>query len=192
MVSKPQTCCIRRQFPATETISGLQEYTNLLRRPANILVLHPALDPNALSLAKLHTITLLGLLDQEPLRLGAIGQYLTPQEPPNGVIIHAIAPDLRLHVDIGADLAVLVLGAADEPALADAVAEDVVGVFALDPGQDALLGRALDAARGGLLDVDVDNGLVVGGGVGFDVLGDGEGDGRVADGFAGDPADALL
>ncbi|KAL1998019.1 hypothetical protein VTN02DRAFT_198 [Thermoascus thermophilus] len=192
MVSKPQTCGIRRQCPSNrKTTSGLE--TNLLRRPADILVPHPALDPDALSLAQLDAITLLGLLDQEPLRLGAVGQDLAPQEPADGAVIDAVAPDPRLHVDVGADAAVLVPGAAHEAALADAVAEDVVRVLALDPGQDALLGGAADAARGGLLDVDVHDGPVVGGGgVGLDELGDGEGDGRVADGFAGEPADALL
>lgn len=51
----------------------------------------------------------------------------------------------------------------------------------------ALLASALDAARGGLLDVDVRDGR--GGVVG--VLLDGEGDGGEADGFASEPTEAL-
>ena len=57
------------------------------------------------------------------------------------------------------------------------------------PIQGAVFGRAGDSARGDLFDVDVGGGGV--GGVVY-VLGDGEGDGGHGDGFAEEPAYALL
>ena len=64
-------------------------------------------------------------------------------------------------------------------------AEDVVGVRACDPVEFPVFGGAFDAARGGLVDVDVGYVLVV-----LVVLYV-QGNGREADGFACPPADAL-
>lgn len=92
-----------------------------------------------------------------------------------------IEPSLLLERVQGIPVSALVV----EPlGLAGQRTEDVVLVLALAPVQLAVLGGALDAAGAGRLDVD--DGEAV-----HDLLGDGESDGREADGLALEPADAL-
>ena len=76
----------------------------------------------------------------------------------------------------------------DPPAPALHLSEYLVLVLAPGVVEGALLRRAADAAGGYLGDVDV--GEFVGGVI--EVLGDGEGDGGVGDGFAEEPGHALL
>ena len=76
----------------------------------------------------------------------------------------------------------------DPPALAFDFAEDLVFVLAPGVVEDALFLGAADAAGGYLGDVNV--GVFFGGVV--DVLGYGEGDGGIGDGFAEEPGYALL
>lgn len=99
--------------------------------------------------------------------------------------------DIGLHVDVRPHLAVRALGSAEEAAPSNDGAEDVVLVFPLRPGQGTLLSRAAQATGRDLGNVDLDNGLRRFG-IGLGVLGDVEGDGRILDGFADDPADSLL
>jgi hypothetical protein len=61
----------------------------------------------------------------------------------------------------------------------------VISVFSLAPVQDAKLGGALDAASGGLFDINVDRALFIA------ILLDGKVYGCERDCFARQPADAL-
>lgn len=92
-----------------------------------------------------------------------------------------IEPSLLLEAVQGIPLGALVV----EPlGLAGQRAEDVVLVRVLGPVDHAVLGSALDAAGGRRLDVDDGDAVL-------DLLGDGESDGRDADGLALEPANAL-
>ena len=118
--------------------------------PSQIHVFHPSVNEKPLSLA----ILLPNRVHGEARGRGSITQDLALEELDHLLLVGLLG-GLGAEGDIGANLAIGLLGTTDHEALALVAAKDVVLVVALLAVRHSDLSSALDAARQGLVTVNV-------------------------------------